>query len=151
MAQEVDLKFVQAIDTGEWDIKAMRRNFDDLDEAINEHATELRALAYKQTQTISYGIEEAGQTTILRTNKHLRSKIVNAFVQIGDNVSLENIVSIKGVTNSIKLSDSEKAGKIRIFDILKSNMMFNDELIVQTTSNRRIIINVTYESMEVSN
>ena len=151
MADTVDLKYVQAIDTGEWDILAMRNNFDEVEEAINEHATEIQALAFKQTQTISYGIESAGITTILNSNKHLRCKITNAFVQMGDNVKQDNTITIKGISDSIRFSETEKAGKVRIFNILKSHMMFNDEIIIETTSNRRVTINVTIESIEVGN
>jgi len=151
MTKEVDLKFVQAIDTGEWDILALRGNLDDLEEAVNEHATELRALAFKQTQTISFAIEEAGLTTILHTNKHLRCKIVNAFIQLGDNIKIDDIVTIQDISDSIRFAETEKAGKVRIFNILKSHLMFNDELIINTTSNRRVIVNVTIESTEVGN
>lgn len=151
MVKNATIKHVEAIDTGEMDLVALRGNFSHLGEVINEHADEMRALSSKQTQSVGYAIDQSGLTTILEGGKHLRIKIVNAFVQMGDNITNENIVELMGISDSIRFSPTEKAGKVRIFDIHKKNLMFNEGIIVKTSSNRRVIINVLFKSTEVGN
>lgn len=151
MVKDASIKYVEAIETGEMDLVALRDNFNHLKEVINEHADEIRALASKQTQTIGYAVDQSGLTTILEGGKHLRIEIVNAFVQMGDNVTNENIVELVGISDSIRFNPTEKAGKVRIFDIHKKNLMFSEGIIVKTSSNRRVIINVLFKSTEVSN
>lgn len=151
MVKEASLKFVSAIETGVMDLQAMRGNFDELEDVAKDHANELRALAFKQTQTISYCVDESGLTTILNGGKHTRVKIVNAFVQMGDSVNSEEIVKLVGISDAIKFSDSEKSGKVRVFNILKEHLMFYEDIIVETTNDRRVIVNVTIESEEVGN
>lgn len=151
MVKNASIKYVEAIDTGEMNLAALRNNFSHLGEVVNEHADEMRALASKQTHTISYAIDQHGMTTILEGGKHLRIKIVNAFVQMGDNVADEDIVELVGISNYIRFSPTEKAGKVRIFNVHESNLMFSDAIVVNASSNRRIVVNVTFESTEVGN
>lgn len=149
MAKKTDQKFIAIIDTGVMDIAALRGNIDNLAEVADEHADELIGLATKQTQTVSYCVDTIGITTIVNGNKHLRIKITNAFLQAGDSVPKNEVIEIVGITNAISLKSSEKAGKVRVFDILKKHLMFNEDIKVKTSGDRRVIINVTYESGEV--
>lgn len=151
MAENTDIKYIEAIDTGEVDWNILRGNFDNLADVVDEHADELKGLAQKQTQTISYAIDEAGLTTILNSNRHLRIKITNAFLQMGDSISKEDIVEIVGISNKIKVSNTEKAGKVRIFEVLKKQLLFTENIQVRTSSDRRVIVNVTFESTEFDN
>ena len=151
MAMKSDIRFVQAIDTGVMDLQAMRDNFDNIEEVVDEHATEIETLASRQTQTISFGIDEDGLTTILQSDKHHRIEIVNAFVQMGDNRTDECIVELVGITDAVKFSSTEKSGKVRLFNIIKKNLLFHEEIIVKTNSDRRIIVNVTCVSSEGDN
>lgn len=151
MVKDASIKYVEAIETGEMDLTALRNNFSHLGEVVNEHADEMRALASKQTHTISYAIDQHGMTTILEGGKHLRIEIVNAFVQMGDNISNEDIVELVGISDSIRFSPTEKAGKVRIFDVHKSNLMFSDAIVVNMSSNRRIVVSITFKSTEVGN
>ena len=151
MAKKTNLKFIEAIDTGKVDWGVIRANFNNLGQIVDEHADELRGLASKQTQTISFGVDTVGLTTILNSNKHIRIKITNAFVQLGDSVPSEESIKLVGITDSLKFSSTEKAGKVKVFNVLKTNLMFTEPIIVETNNDRRIIVNVTYESTEVGN
>ncbi|MCK4826982.1 hypothetical protein KA005_65215 [bacterium] len=151
MVKDATIKYVEAIDTGEMDLAALRENFSHLGDVINEHADEMRALSSKQTQSVNYAVDQSGLKTILEGGKHLRIEIVNAFVQMGDNITNENIVELMGISDPIRFSPTEKAGKVRIFDIHKKNLMFSEGIIVKTSSNRRVIISVLFKSTEVGN
>jgi len=151
MVKKIHIGHVSAIETGAIDLQMLWHNFTNIGIVINEHAVELNTLAYRQTQTISFGIGERGQTTILRGDKHHRIKIINAFVQMGDSIPEECVVEIEGMSNSVRFSKTESAGKVRIFDLHKNELMFYEDLVVNTTSNRRVIVSVTFESSEGGN
>ena len=145
MAKVTDLKYVEAIDTGVMDLQALRDNFDNITEVVNEHASEMVALASKHTHTISFAIEAVGETTILTGGKHLGGTITNAYVQMGDSIPKESILEILGISNSIKVSGTEKAGKVRIFNVLRKHLLLYENVVVRSSSDRRAIINITIE------
>ena len=145
MIKNAKLKFVQADPATTMDLEALRDNFDILEEVSNNHSEELELLADMQTQTISYAIDSSGLTTILKANKHTDMKIINAFVQMGDNIKEEQVVGLMGISDAIKFSKSEKSGKVRMLSILNDIVLSDKDIVVTTSSNRRIIVNITLE------
>lgn len=122
--------------------------FSEIQDILNEHADELKGLARHNTQSISYAIEGAGTTPVLKPGRHTRSRLVNAYVLMGDSIAEEATVVLQGITNTIKFSATEKAGKVRIFTILKDSLHFIDMVKAETTGNRRIVVTLTLESTE---
>jgi len=145
MIKNAKLKYIEADSAAPMDLVALRENFDKLEEVANNHAEELKLLAQMHTQTISYAIDVAGLTTILKPNKHKGVRIVNAFVQMGDNIKEEQFVGLTGISDNIKFSKSERSGKVRMFTLTKDRVATNEPIRVSTSSNRRIIVNVTIE------
>ncbi len=140
-----DLKY---IDTGEVDWGRIKRNFQNIQDTINTNADDLNAVAKRQTYTIIYAIEKIGITEILKSGKHLRMKIINGWAQLGDNVKESISVSIEDLTDMITFKETEKAGKVRIFKINHSYISFIDNVRVYTSSDRRILVGLTLESVE---
>jgi len=148
MVEKTNYILIEPKDDGSISWKPIMNAFEQIQDKINFNADEAKAIAQHQTFTISYAVEAVGTTTILNSSKHPRAKIINAFVQVGDNLPLENIVEIEGITNTIKISDTHTAGNMRLFKILKPQLHFIDNVKVKTTSDRRIIVNLTLESIE---
>ena len=148
MIKKTDLKYITADSAAPIDLEALRGNFDNLREVVDNHAEDIKSLALMQTQTISFAIGVSGLTTILKPKKHNDMRIINAFVQMGDNIKEEQFVSLVGISDGIKFSQSEKSGKVRMFTILKDNVLSNEGITVSTSSNRRIIVNVTVEGVD---
>ena len=149
MIKNTELEFIEAIQDGSsLDVVALRGNFDKIEEALNEHKEEIEATPQKVTNTISYAIDTTGLTKILRKGKHRNLKIINAFVQMGDSVKEEATVGLVGISDAVRFSKTEKAGKVRIFNLNRSDLKEKDEILVSTSSNRRVIVSVTYEGEE---
>ena len=136
------------IDNGSVDWQPVKNAFTEIQDILNEHANELKASVRHSTNTISFALDSSEAITVLRAGKHLRGKIINAFVMMGDNIEQETIVELVGITQPIKFSKTEKAGKIRIFNILKEALHFSENVIAKQSSNRRLIITFTLESTE---
>lgn len=149
MPEEVEMEDITAVDDGSIDWNQFRRNFTSLGDAVNDHAKEITAMARRVTNTISFAIESEGETIIINPGMHPRMKVTNAFVQLGDNISdFEDEIEILGVTDSVRFSKTEKAGKIKIFGIRKSDVKFYEQVVVKTSSRRHIVVHITSESME---
>lgn len=148
MVEKSSFEQPEFVDNGTVDWIPVTAAFSEIQDILNEHADELKGLARHSTQSISYAIEGAGITPVLKPGKHPRSKIVNVCVMMGDSIAEEATVVLQGITNTIKFSATEKAGKVRIFTILKESLHFIDAVRAETTGNRRIIISLTLESME---
>lgn len=149
MIKNTELEFIEAIQDGSsLDVVALRGNFDKIEEALNEHRDEIESTPLRVTNTISFAIDTAGLTKILRNGKHTNLKIVNAFVQMGDSVKDEATVGLVGISDAVRFSKTEKAGKVRILNLNKTDIKEKDEILVSTSSNRRVIVNVTYEGEE---
>ena len=148
MAKQLQLKKIEGVDTGQFDIVGMRQNFTDIEEVANDHEAEINALSRRVPGTISFAVEAVGVTKILSGSAHLDLKITNAYVQIGDSVAKEINIDIKGITNSIRYSNTEKAGKVKIFDVENPEVLFVQDILVETDSDRKCLVNFTFESME---
>ena len=148
MADEIELLTFTAADTGIADWSIINKNNIRIAAAINEHAEELLSLARQQTATINFGIEHEGNTIILSGHNHLRSKITNAYVLLGDNLTKEIDIKIEGITNTVSFSSTEKAGKMKLMTIHKEEILSYEDIVVITSSDRRIMVHVTLESKE---
>ena len=148
MAKNTELEFITAIEDGSIDIAALRGNFDKIERALNEQKEDIETTPLKVTNTISYAIDTAGLTKILKKGKHTNLKIVNAFVQMGDSVKEEATVGLVGISDAVRFSKTEKAGKVRIFNLNRTDIKEKDEILVSTSSNRRVIVSITYEGDE---
>lgn len=148
MTKELKVKKIEGVDTGNFDINGMRKNFADIEEVVNDHVVEIEALAKRISGTISFAVEAEGVCKILSGSVHPDMRITNAYVQLGDSVSKEINIQILGITDMIRFSDTEKAGKVKIFDIENPEVLFIQEILVETDSDRKVIVNFTFESME---
>lgn len=148
MTKNTELEFITAIEDGSMDIGALRGNFDKIEEALNSNADDIKEVKVMETKTISYALDRAGLNKILRSNKHKDFTIVNAFVQIGDSVKEELTVGIVGISGHVRFSKTEKAGKVRILDINRPDIKAKEDILVSTSSNRRVIVTITYEGEE---
>ena len=148
MAEKSTFTHPTFIDDGSVDWAPVRKAFIEIQNILNEHANELKAVVRHSTQSISYAIEGNGLYTVLGTGKHYRGKITNAYVVMGDNIPSTTSVELIGISNTISFKASEGAGKVRIFNILKSHLHFIDEIVVSQTGDRRMIITITIESTE---
>jgi hypothetical protein len=149
MAKKVEVKPFRAIEDGATDWAPIRKNFEDIQEKINEHADELKALAQHATFTISMMFQGRGRHFLLTGGKHLRCRPVNAYAVIHDNIDTEVRVSLAGLAGDIKFSDSEKKGSGKIFDLYPNKILhFIESLEVELSEDRRISVYVTLESVE---
>ena len=148
MAKQLQVKKIEGIDTGQFDIVGMRQNFTDIEEVANDHEAEINALSRRVPGTISFAVEAVGVTKILSGSAHLDLRIINAYTQIGDSVAKEINIGIIGITNNLRYSDTEKAGKVKIFDVENPDVLFVQDIFVETDSDRKCIVNITFESKE---
>ena len=135
-------------DTGTIDWIPIIKNFSNIEEVVNDHAKDIKHLYQRQTSSVVYAINKEGRHTIVEARKHLRFRIKNAFVFPGDDSGRENKVSIDGYTDEITLKDSFNAAKVKIFDIENQKVLYFKDIVVVTSSERPIIVGLTYESYE---
>ena len=136
------------IDNGTVNWNPVTKAFQEIQDILNEHADELKSTVRHNTNSISYAIEGEGIKTILKAGKHYRGKITNAFVIMGDNVPQKTIVELIGISEQISFNTTEGMGKVRIFKLKKSHLHFIDEVRVVQSGDRRMVINITIESIE---
>ncbi len=149
MAEKVSVKPFRAIEDGATDWSPLRKNIEDIQEKINEHADELKALSRHSTFTISMMFQGRGRHALLKGGKHLRCRPVNAYALIHVNIDTEVRVSLVGLAGDIKFSDSEKKGSGKVFDLYpNSSLHFLDSLEVELSQDRRVSVYVTFESVE---
>lgn len=148
MAKQLQLKKIEGVDTGNFDIVGMRKNFTYIEDVANDHEAEINALSRRVPGTISFAVEAVGITKILSGSAHLDLRIINAYAQIGDSLTKEINIGIVGITNNIRYSDTEKAGKVKIFDVENPDVLFVQDIFVETDSDRKCIVTFTFESSE---
>ena len=145
MVKIVSIKKFGRVNTGGVDYDRIDKSLNDMVDAINTNAKELIALSDKQTYTIIQAYDNPGLHSILQGNKHGSAKIINAWVQVGDNIDVTDIVKIIGITNTINIEEAEKSGKVRIFTIKKPMLNFYENVVMQKQSNRRVLVGLTLE------
>lgn len=149
MVESIKIKRFSAVEDGATDWKTIRDSFDDIEDVLNEHAKELKALAKHSTFQISGMFQTKGRHVLARAGKHPRCKILNAFAVVHDNIEDEVHVSIIDFTGDIKFNGSEKKGSGKIFDLHPGKVAhFIDSIEVELTGNRRISVYATCESIE---
>lgn len=149
MAEKATIKNFKTIDDGATDWGPIRTNFEEIEEKINEHADELKALSQHSTVTISRMFQGRGRYVILQGGKHLRCRPVNAYALIHDNIDSEARISLVDFSRDIKFSDSEKKGSGKLFELYQNKVLhFIDSLEVDLSGDRRVSVYVTLESTE---
>jgi len=144
-----DFKFIE---TGTVDWSTLRLKFADLEQALNEHALEIKALARRQTQTVSRIFETRGTFPLLEPGRHLRSEVTGAYAIVHDNVEEEILVGLPGLaTGPVKFSASEKKGSAKEFTLpMGRTLLFTEGVKVSLSANRRVSVYLTLESREES-
>lgn len=146
MVDTVVIRKYNRIVSGGIDHATIDKSFADLEAALNHNAAELAALASQQTNTVIRAYETPGIHILLQGGKHRRGTIIDAWLQIGDNAELSDIVEIVDVTDSINIKDSEKSGKLHLFTIKKKALNFFETVYLRKTTNKRILVGITLES-----
>lgn len=136
------------IDNGSVDWEPVKTAFSEIQEILNEHADEVKSVVRHNTQTISYAIDGAGSEMVIQPSKHLRGKITNAFLTLGDNIEQTTSVELRGISSPLNINSTEGAGKVRLFKITKPQLHFIDGVEVIQTGTRRMVITITIESIE---
>lgn len=122
-------------------------NFTSVFDDMAANASEITALAQRQTWTIVKMFEAPGKHVIMAGSKHLRCKLINAFCTLGDNVDLVNHSKFLGDT--LQFTATEKAGKDRAFRLpIFTSFHFKDPIEIEQDSIRRIKYTMTFESIE---
>lgn len=148
MVKKAKLKQFRTIEDGSTDWDPIRKNLAKIEESINNHADEIKALSQRQTSTISGMFQTKGKHTLIDSRKHARCRITNAYALIHDNIAEEVIVSLVDLAE-LKFSDSEKKGSGKLFEIPKyKKLHFVDSLEVEMTGSRRVSVYATIESTE---
>lgn len=149
MVEEAEIKSFNAIEDGATDWKNIRNNFTEIEEVLNEHAGELKALARHSTFTISMMFQSAGKHTLMNAGKHLRCKPINAYAVIHDNIDAEVRVSLVNLAQDVKFSDTEKKGSGKVFSFYPNKRVhFAESVQVELSGDRRVSVHVTFESTE---
>lgn len=149
MAEKIEVQSFRAIEDGSTDWNPIKENFQDIQEKINEHADELKALSTHSTFTISRMFQSRGRHVLLSGGKHLRCRPVNAYAIVHDNIESEISISLVDHAEDIKFSPSEKKGSGKLFDLYSNRILhFIDTLEVELSADRRISVYATFESVE---
>ena len=145
MVKKFKIKKIEGVDNGSFDINGLKKNFSDIEDVINDHEEEIKGFDKVVSGSISYAVELVGETIILHGGTHCNMKVTNAFVQLGDSLPFNLLISIKGITNTLRFSNTEKAGKLKIFNIWNEGILLEDDIVVETDSDRKCIVNLTWE------
>lgn len=149
MVEKSTFRQPKFVDDGSVDWRPVKSAFTEIQDVLNEHARELKALAQHGTFTISMMFQTQGKHVLLRGGKHLRLKPVNAFAVVHDNVPQEIQVTIVGFSHPAKFSDTEKKGSAKMLDILSNKVLhFKDSVEVELSTSRRITVYATFASIE---
>lgn len=150
MVDKTTMRSFNAVDDGTIDWSKIRDNFTDLTDVIEDHYREIKALAQRQTFTISRLYQTRGRHTLLAPGKHLRCKPVSAYAVVHDNIEAEVSVSLVNYSHAAKFSNSEKKGSAKELELLQSRAVhFAEKVEVELSENRRVAVHVTFESIEV--
>lgn len=148
MAEEIALKDFNAVEDGSTDWGNIRENFTDLEEVINEHVDELRAIVKRQTFTVSKLFASKGKHVFLTGGKHLRCRPVNAYAVVHDNVDREVRITLD-LGQEIKFSATEKKGSAKDITLHPHKAVhFTESVFVEFSEDRRVSVYVTFESIE---
>jgi len=110
--------------------------------------TEINAIASRQTFNISYLISNSGEFIIVNSYRHLRIKIIQAWVEVKDNSYRSQAIEIIDITEPKTISESYKAGVAVPLKIIKQELNFYKSIRVIAKSNRLVTVNLLCESAE---
>jgi len=149
MVKKSSLETIEYIDTGEVNWNNIINNFINLSNTINTNADELLAVAQRNTCSIVYAIEKRGYTTIINPSKHYRSKILNAWAMVCDNIEMDSNIKIADISDNLYFNKEEQTGTLKIFTLKKKHLIFHEEVKVYADTDRRFLIGLTIESREI--
>jgi len=122
-------------------------NFTNIFNDMAANAAEITALAQRQTWTIIKMFDGEGKHVIMKSDKHLRCKLTDAFCTLGDNV--EQAVSAKYQGDTCSFTATENSGKVRAIRFNERNVIhFKDAVEVEQIGDRRLVYTFTFESIE---
>jgi hypothetical protein len=149
MVKKSEIETLSYIETGAFDYGPLKNSLTELEEATNENAEEITALAKRQTFTLSMMIDTAGEHVLVRGGKHPRMKMIHGYAIVCDGIEIDAYVEIQGAASRIKFYNGDKYGKGRIFDPFKNHAIhFSETVMVSLTVDRRILVSATFESTE---
>lgn len=128
-------------------------NFEILKEEINGFKTYKKKMEERrQTFTRVVLSEGAHPVTLLEPKDHENCKLIDAFVQVADNIDMDNTVQIKAnggyLTEKVPIKAGEKSGKIQSFDVDKhKNVGRYEKVVAIPNSVRKVIVITTWEEI----
>ncbi len=150
MVEKTTMRTFGAIEDGSTDWGSIRKNFTDLEDVIKDHYKEIKAIAQRQTFTISGMFQTKGKHFLMKAGRHLRCMPVNAYAVVHDNVEAEIHVTLVDLSQPCKFSDSEKKGSAKILELFPVRAVhFAQDVEVELSENRRVSVYATFESIEV--
>ncbi len=149
MVKSITIEKPRFIDTGAVDWAPVTKAFVDIENVLNEHRDETRALARRVSFSVNGMFETEGKHTLLGAGKHVRCKLVSAHAVLHDNIHRDARAKLTGLTGDVKFSDTEGKGSGKIFTVLpNANRHFSEPIEVEITGSRRISVYATFESTE---
>jgi len=101
---------------------------------------EINAVASRQTFNIQYLISEAGEFIIVNSYRHLRLKIIQAWVEVKDNSYRSQAIEIIDIAEPKTISESYKAGVAVPLKLIKEELNFYKSIRVIAKSNRLVTV-----------
>ena len=109
---------------------------------------EVKGLKQPRTVFVRTVLLEGGTETILEPRDHLNCRLVKAFVQVADNLKMENTVEVPKLTEPKTLKAGEKSGKAQSMVVNEHrNVSRYEEIFVTTTSVRKTILVTTWREI----
>ncbi len=104
-----------------------------------------------KTFLLSCPIFAAGKSMMARGGMHPRIKIVQAWVQVTDTSSRNQIIEIIGISNPLTITSGYSAGVTINFmpHLLQLDIPDMNDIIVNATTNRKLIINLLCEAYDL--
>lgn len=108
----------------------------------------LNALYGRQSVSLRKFTETKGTHIIANARRHVRLKVLDAWVTVSDNSDVEQSVEVLGITKPLEIAPSYKAGVSIPLTIVENEINFFRPIKVNVSSNRRVVVELLCESME---
>ena len=142
------------IPTGDADFATIKKNFKDLEERLNEIIKELNAVMEQKEKFVrTVLVETTAPVTIIEAGDHSNLKIVSGFVMAGDNLKMDQTISIENskgqaLVEPKTLKATEKSGKAQSFEVIAWRTIGKfDDVIVVPSSVRKAIVSILVEEI----
>jgi len=118
---------------------------EDIKYVINNHDDKNITLFKKQTYNINMLVDCEGLTQIYTAHPDCKTVLIEGYLQLADSRNEDVAVEIYGVSEPIKFKASEKTGKARPIKFKKFLLNMSEDMHINLSANRRIIININYK------